>query len=80
MELPNPLSPRANAFSIASIMSGPGMAGMEAMYLAGYPSPVPPQRSTDCSFDWTQATASHYTPAFMKGMEALDVSGQLRHI
>lgn len=75
MELPNPLSPRANAFSIASIMSGP----LDAMFLAGaYPSSaVPPQRSTDCFFDWNHqaaaaaaaASSGHYGPAAMKGME-----------
>ena len=78
MELPGPLSPKANAFSIASIMSGP----LEAMFVpgpGGYPpSSVPPQRSTDCFWDWnTQyshavaaaAAQGPYGPAAMKGME-----------
>ncbi|XP_046569310.1 T-box transcription factor TBX1-like [Haliotis rubra] len=50
MDVTNPLSPRANAFSIASLMSGPGA---EAMFM-GIPPLVPPQRSTDCYFDWSQ--------------------------
>lgn len=65
----NPLSPRANAFSIASIMSGP----LEAMFVPGSypPSAVPPQRSTDCSsffVDWNHqyTTTSPYGTAAMK--------------
>lgn len=71
MEVPNPLSPRANAFSIASLMSAPGM---DTMFLSGaYAAAVPPQRSTDCYFDWNHhaaaTAASHYGAAAMKGME-----------
>ena len=47
-----------------------GSAGLEMTYLAGYPPAVPPQRSTDCSFEWSQAGAY---PAFMKGMEGKEL-------
>ncbi|XP_041349018.1 T-box transcription factor TBX10-like isoform X2 [Gigantopelta aegis] len=64
MDVQNPLSPRANAFSIASLMSGPGI---ETIFGGlGIPPLVPPQRSTDCFFDWNQG-AGYPT---MKSMEA----------
>ncbi|KAL5017026.1 hypothetical protein ScPMuIL_006615 [Solemya velum] len=63
MDVNGPLSVRANAFSIESLMSGP-LADSMLGTLANY-APVPPQNSTDCCFDWGQGT-SHG----LKNMEA----------
>ena len=64
MDVQNPLSPRANAFSIASLMSGPGI---ETIFGGlGIPPLVPPQRSTDCFFDWNQG-AGYPTMKSMEG-------------
>lgn len=67
MDVTNPLSPRANAFSIASLMSGPGA---EAMFM-GIPPLVPPQRSTDCYFDWSQG-GTYPTVKTMEGGYCVD--------
>ena len=60
------MSARANAFSIASLMSGgEGLVENGCFMGMGF-NPVPPQRSTDCYFDWGQNTS--YVPG-IKGME-----------
>ena len=66
------MSARANAFSIASLMSA-GEAGVEGlMGLGSYPGMVPnnggvpQQRSTDCFFDW--GNNNMYMPS-LKSME-----------
>ena len=63
MDVNTPLSYRANAFSIQSLMSG----SLSDLTLGGFGYPVvPAQRSTDCCFDWGQNGA--YGPG-MKTME-----------
>ena len=65
MDVNSPLSFRANAFSIQSLMSG----SLTDLTLGGFGySVVPPQRSTDCCFDWGQNGA--YGPG-MKTMEGM---------
>ena len=62
------MSARANAFTIANLMSDPSSA-MEGSFLpgfGGYNPAVPPQHSTDCYFDWGQPNS--YMPG-LKGME-----------
>lgn len=67
MDVNNPLSFRANAFSIQSLMSG----SLTDLTLGGFGySVVPPQRSTDCCFDWGQNGA--YGPG-MKTMEGTEL-------
>ncbi|KAL3856656.1 hypothetical protein ACJMK2_011384 [Sinanodonta woodiana] len=63
MDVNNPMSVRANAFSISSLMSG---QLTDAVFGGFGFSGVPTQRSTDCYFDWGQ---SMYGPG-MKSMEA----------
>ncbi|KAK3591469.1 hypothetical protein CHS0354_031575 [Potamilus streckersoni] len=63
MDVNNPMSVRANAFSISSLMSG---QLTDAVFGGFGFSSVPTQRSTDCYFDWGQ---SMYGPG-MKSMEA----------
>ncbi|XP_069136138.1 T-box transcription factor TBX10-like [Argopecten irradians] len=68
MDINGPLSARANAFSITSLMSGPfadsflGSLGGAFGY-----QQVPPQRSTDCLFEWGQNGGYGVG---IKGMEA----------
>ena len=64
MDVSGALSIRANAFSINSLMSGPlSELGFGAGF--GY-SIVPPQRSSDCCFDWGQG------PPYGNGMKTME--------
>ncbi|KAK3084510.1 hypothetical protein FSP39_014583 [Pinctada imbricata] len=65
MDVNGPMSARANAFSIASLMSGPFADSV--LGSLGFGSGVPPQCSTDCLFDWGQNCG--YSSG-MKSMEA----------
>lgn len=65
MEVGNPLSARANAFSIASLVPQPGEVGSEA-YLAAYGYHNQINSSMDCYYNWGQNTG--YAPG-LKAME-----------
>ena len=73
------LSLKANAFSIASLMSGPGDEGLVG-HMGGYaPTTVPPQGSTDCCFDWGLTSAygtTHSTQPYTPGLKGME--GKLR--